>query len=213
MKLEKSSKGSRFNHQLSVLSTRFHATFKNGRKNATQLHEAGVKFEVGPRKCYFDIKFEKRVLKIPSIELNDMTEIVTRNIMALEQTRSIENAYFTDYFFFMDLLINTKNDVDLLCDKKILVNHLGDNNAATLMINNLNEGIVWAAMRDDYIKICKELNSFYEQRARHKWMAVLKRDFFSTPSAAASTIITIVVITVLTFFFFFLDGKRRVLFK
>ena len=82
--------------------------------------------------------------------------------------------------------------------KKILVNHLGDNNAATLMINNLNEGIVWAAMRDDYIKICKELNSFYEQRARHKWMAVLKRDFFSTPSAAASTIITIVVITVLT---------------
>ena len=82
--------------------------------------------------------------------------------------------------------------------KKILVNHLSDNNAATFMINNLNEGIVWAAMRDDYIKICKELNSFYEQRARHKWMAVLKRDFFSTPSAAASTIITIVVITVLT---------------
>ena len=99
--------------------------------------------------------------------------------------------------------VRNKNDVDLLCDKKILVNHLGDNNAATLMINNLNEGIVWAAMRDDYIKICKELNSFYEQRARHKWMAVLKRDFFSTPSAAASTIITIVVITVLTFFFFF----------
>ena len=60
------------------------------------------------------------MLKIPSIELNDMTEIVTRNIMALEQTRFIENAYFTDYFFFMDLLINTKNDVDLLCDKKNL---------------------------------------------------------------------------------------------
>ena len=45
--------------------------------SATQLHEVGVKFEVGTIKCLFDIKFEKGVLKIPSIELNDMTEVVT----------------------------------------------------------------------------------------------------------------------------------------
>ena len=37
--------------------------------------------------------------------------------MALEQTRCIENACSTDYFFFMDLLINIKEDMDLLCDK------------------------------------------------------------------------------------------------
>ena len=89
--------------------------------SATQIHEAGVKFEVGTSKCYFDIKFEKGVLKIPSIELNDMMVVVTPNIMALKQTRYRENAYLTDYFLFMNLLINTKKDVDLLCDKKILV--------------------------------------------------------------------------------------------
>nr|POE96366.1 upf0481 protein [Quercus suber] len=89
--------------------------------SATQLHKAGGKFEVGTSKCYFDIEFEKGVLKIPSIEFNNTTEVVARNnIMAFEQTRYIENAYSADYFFFMDLLINIKEDVDLLCDEKNL---------------------------------------------------------------------------------------------
>ena len=74
----------------------------------------------------------------------------------------------------MDLLINTKEDVGLLWDKKILVNYLGENNAATLMINNLKMGIVWATMRDDYINLCKELNKFYEN-PWHRMKATLKR--------------------------------------
>ena len=61
---------------------------------------------------------EEHKERYPSLELiNDWTEVVIRNIMALEQTRYIENAYFTDYFLFMDSLINTREDVNLLCDK------------------------------------------------------------------------------------------------
>ena len=161
--------------------------------SATQLHEAGVKFEVGTSKCYFDIKFEKGVLKIPSIELNEMTGVVTQNIMALEQTRYIEDAYFTDYFFFMDLLINTKEDVNLLCDKKILVNYLGDNNAATLMINNINKGIGWVIVNNDYINLCKELNSFYEN-PWHRTKATLKHEYFSTPWRTTSTVAAIILL-------------------
>ncbi|KAF3962983.1 hypothetical protein CMV_012573 [Castanea mollissima] len=161
--------------------------------SATQLHEAGVKFDVGTTECGFHIKFKKGVLKIPSLELDDHTEIVTRNIMALEQTRYIKYAYFTDYFFFMDLLINTKEDVDLLCDKKILVNYLGDNNAATLMINNLNKGVLWATVRDDYINLGKELNSFYEN-PWHRRKATLQREYFSTPWRTASTFAAIILL-------------------
>ncbi|KAL4632329.1 hypothetical protein ACB092_04G042600 [Castanea dentata] len=161
--------------------------------SATQLHEAGVKFEAGTSKCYFVIKFEKGVLKIPSIELNDQTEVVTRNIMTLEQTRYIKNAYLTDYFFFMDLLINTKEDVALLCGRKILVNYLGDNNAATLMINNLNKGIVLPTVSDDYINLYKELNKFYEN-PWHRMKATLKREYLSTPWRTASTFAAIILL-------------------
>ena len=166
---------------------------------ATQLQEAGVKFE-GVKEgyeCRFDIKFEKGVLKIPKFELNDRTEVATRNIMALEQTRYIDDKYFTDHLFLMDSLINTREDVDLLCKEGILVNYLGDNNAAMSLINNLNKGIVWQRTRDDYNVLYKELNSFYAV-PWHNWKATLNREYFSTPWRTASTVAAIMLL-VLTF--------------
>ena len=73
--------------------------------------------------------------------------------MALEQTRYIEDAYLIDYLFLMDSLINTRKDVDFLCDKKILVNYLGDNNVVNSMINIINKGIIWIMIRHDYIDL------------------------------------------------------------
>lgn len=168
--------------------------------SATQLHKAGVKFEADTSKCYFDIKFESGVLKIPSFEIGTRTEVLSRNILALEQTRYIENTYYADYFIFLDFLIRTGKDVDLLCDKQIFVNNLVDNNAVKSMINNINKGLVRGSVSDNYLRLCEVLNCFYEQRPRwHKWKAELKREFFSTLPAAVSTIITVFVITVLTF--------------
>ncbi|KAK4566669.1 hypothetical protein RGQ29_002794 [Quercus rubra] len=125
------------------------------------------------------------VLKIPALELNDWTEVLIRNIMALEQTCYIEYAYFTDYFLLMDSLIDTTKDVDLLCDKKNLVNCLGDNDAAKSMINDLNKGIISVTKRDDYVDLCNKLNRLLHQ-------------YFSTPWRAASTVAAIILL-VLTF--------------
>ena len=164
---------------------------------ATQLHEAGVKFEVVTSECRFDIKVEKGVLKIPQLKLDDWKEVVIRNIMALEQTCYIKDTYFTDYLFLMDSLINIRKDVDFLCGKQILVNYLGDNSAANSMINNLNKGIEWIAVINDYIDLYNKLNSFYEN-PRHRRQATLKREYFSTPWRGASTLAAIVLLA-LTF--------------
>ncbi|KAM4105962.1 hypothetical protein ACJW30_04G027900 [Castanea mollissima] len=143
--------------------------------SATKLHEAGVKFEA-----------VRRVLKIPNFDIETKTEVIARNIMALEQTRYIKDAYYTDYFDLLDFLINTTKDVDLLCDKKILVNYLGDNNTATLMINNLNISVI-----GDW------LNGFYEN-LWHKKKATLKSDYFNSPWKTVSTVAAIILL-VLTF--------------
>ena len=87
--------------------------------------------------------------------------------------------------------------MDLLCDKKILVNYLGDNNAVKSMINDLNKNIIWSGTRDDYIDLCKELNGFYEN-PWHKRKATLKSEYFSTPWRTASTVAAIILL-VLTF--------------
>jgi hypothetical protein len=166
--------------------------------SATHLHEAGVKFEgvkfeVGSSESLLDIKFEKGVLKIPRIELDDWTEILYRNIMALEQTHYLENGYITDYIFFLDSLINTEEDVDLLCENKVMVNYLGDNDAAKSMINNLNKGNFLENMRSDYHDLYKDLNSFYNN-LWHRWKATLRRQYFSNPWRTAATIAAIILL-------------------
>ncbi|KAL4282547.1 hypothetical protein GQ457_16G008180 [Hibiscus cannabinus] len=66
-------------------------------------------------KGMFDIMFTKdtNVLKIPTLEVNDETESFFRNFMAYEQfISSGESTYVS---LFMDNLINTCKDVQLLC--------------------------------------------------------------------------------------------------
>lgn len=165
--------------------------------SATQLQQAGVKFKVSSNKCLVGLKFENGVLEIPCLEFYDTTEALIRNIMALEQTRYIRNGYVTDYFIMMDFLINTTKDMDLLCDNGIVDNYLGDNNAATLIVNNLHKNILWVGLGTEYCKLCESLNAFYKD-PWHKWKAKLKQDYFSTPWTTASTI-AVAILLVLTF--------------
>ena len=173
--------------------------------SATQLHEAGIKFKGvefdenmrryrGNRR-FLDIRFDlkKGVLEIPCFALNEEKIRLIQNIIALEQSIYVEHAYVTDFFVILNFLIKTSKDVDLLCDKGILINYLGDSNAATSAVNNLNTKILGDYMNKEYLKICEDLNASYEQlwygwRAPwHRWRETLWRQYFSTPWRAAST--------------------------
>ena len=163
--------------------------------SATQLHEAGVKFKVSSSKCLADIRFEfaNGVLEIPCLELYDGTETLIRNVLALEQYCYLTNKYVTDYFGFLDDLINTTEDMDLLCNNKIVIHHLGENNAATSFFNNLNTNITIPGSYSNYNHICQNLNKFCE-KPWHKWRAMLRHQYFSTPWRAASTIAAIILL-------------------
>ncbi|KAM4126176.1 hypothetical protein ACB094_01G368200 [Castanea mollissima] len=150
--------------------------------SATQLREAGVTFKVASSKCVLDLKFQKR-------------EALIRNIMALEQCDYRRDACITDFYLILDHLINTTKDVDLLSDEGIIVNRLGDSNAVTSMINNLSKGIFRRSMNSDYCELCEALNAFYEVEW-HKWNAILKNQYFSTPWVTASTIAAIILLVI-----------------
>uniref|UniRef100_A0A7N2RB32 Uncharacterized protein n=2 Tax=Quercus lobata TaxID=97700 RepID=A0A7N2RB32_QUELO len=173
--------------------------------SATQLHEAGVKFKgvkfevatkrYGGDRCFLDLRFDLKngVLEIPCITLNAEKIRLIRNISALEQSLYVGHAYVTDFFVILDFLIDTSKDVDLLCKEGILVNYLGDSNAAASAINNLNTNILWDYMNPNYSKICEDLNVFYK-KPWHKWRATLWRQYFSTPWRAASTSAAIILL-------------------
>ena len=166
--------------------------------SATQLHEAGVKFKVAPKEYgrhFLDIRFNLKngVLEIPCIKLNDEKMRLIRNIIALEQSHYLWDGYVTDFFVILDFLINSFKDVDLLCDKGILINYLGDSDAAASTVNNLNTNILWVNMNSDYTKICEDLNAFYK-KPWYRWRATLWRQYFSTPWRAASTSAAIILL-------------------
>ncbi|KAM4126183.1 hypothetical protein ACB094_01G368900 [Castanea mollissima] len=166
--------------------------------SASQLHDAGVKLRVNTSsKCLLEIKFERGVLEIPRLELYDDTEALFRNIMAFEVFHSREDIQFTDYCIFMDFLVDTAEDIKVLCDNGILVNCLGEKNSAASFFNRLNSNIYPAGCHEHFAGICEDLNEFSKKR-QNRWKATLRHQYFSSPWIAASTIAAIVLL-VLTF--------------
>ena len=82
-------------------------------------------------------------------------------------------------------------DVDLLCDKKIIFNCLGDSSAAMSMVNNFNKGILLLDMSSDYCCLSKALNEFYAN-PWHSWKVTLRLEYFSTPWRTASTMAAVI---------------------
>ncbi|KAM7493047.1 hypothetical protein LguiB_027656 [Lonicera macranthoides] len=167
--------------------------------SATELHQAGVKFQVdSSSNCLLDVDFNRGVLKMSCFRLEDDTETFIRNLMALELCHYPKNTYIIDCIVFMDDLINTSKDVDLLTKKGILVNWLSDSNVAANLINNLCINIEFDAKNFFFSDICENLNAYYKV-PMHKWKATLRCDYLSTVLKIASTVaaVTMLVLTLI----------------
>lgn len=150
-----------------------------------ELEEAGVTFEEHKEVSMFDIVFEHGHFKIPKFEVCDSTEIFFRNIIAYEQHSSDdEPKYFTDYTFFMDLLIKSKEDVNKLRRNKVIDNMLGDDEVA-LMFKNLGKGKI-ILQHFCYAELCSKVNA-HCKTWWHRGVATLKRDYFKNMWVTVAT--------------------------
>ncbi|KAJ0092398.1 hypothetical protein Patl1_25878 [Pistacia atlantica] len=142
---------------------------------STELEEAGIKFKRARGNSLFDIKFENGIMKIPRLEITGETESIFRNLVVYEQFSPNENfngrPVISDYMKFMDCLINSERDVELLCRCNILHNCLGDDEVVAKMFNSIGDFVKLS--RDNYyFSIFVEVNKHCAQR-RHKWFAHL----------------------------------------
>ncbi|XP_061370412.1 UPF0481 protein At3g47200-like isoform X2 [Gastrolobium bilobum] len=178
--------------------------------SATELNEAGIKFRKGGSHL-LDLSFSHSYLEIPNLNVGDDTEIFFRNMIALEQFHYLNESYITDYVRFLDYLINTSNDVDILIRKGIITCMLGDNNAVAELFNGLGKSIARRKFNSDYFGIAKELKAYYE----HPWnnaKATLRRDYCRTPwkMAASLAAIGLLILTVTqTVLAWAIKGNRR----
>lgn len=160
---------------------------------ATQLEEAGLKFQVGSNELLFDL--DVGMLEIPGVELSNLTEALFQNIIAFEQTRCAGDEFLSGYFAMLGSLIKTTKDMDLLRQYKIVENRFHDSNEATLVVKNLYSSIIRA--NGNYKLIGDRLNSFYRRPWRtqlHIWKNALKRDYFCNPWRSAATIAAFILL-------------------
>ncbi|XP_015931837.1 UPF0481 protein At3g47200-like [Arachis duranensis] len=171
---------------------------------AYELVEAGVKFVVNESSsshgCMLDLEFEHGTLKIPHIGVDDGTEILLRNIVALEQCHYPQEHYIIDYVRFFGQLINTNKDAGVLIKAGIIDDMVGGNYESSVakLFSDVRKNITVTTANVDYLKLCHDLNAYYN----HPWhskMATLRRDYFTTPWKTAASIagIFLLILTVI----------------
>ncbi|KAJ4722915.1 hypothetical protein OWV82_006346 [Melia azedarach] len=152
---------------------------------ATELKEAGIKFMEVKGDSLFDIRFDNGTLQIPRLIIEDDTESFLRNLIVYEQFSRDDNLnYVVDYMNFMDCLINSPKDVELLCQHGIIHNWLGDDEVVANMFNRLGD-FVMVSDHNYYSEIFCNVNKHCGRRW-NKWMAHLRHKYFNNPWALIS---------------------------
>ncbi|KAL1211192.1 hypothetical protein V5N11_032657 [Cardamine amara subsp. amara] len=161
--------------------------------NADKLDSAGVDFVNIDDKNDLSlvINFEDGILKMPCFTVEDSTERVIRNIMALEQCRYPLFAYVCNYIAFLDFLIDTDQDVDLLVKKGVVKNWLGHQGSVAEMVNKLCLGLV--DFGSHYYDIAESLNKHYDNPLNRS-VASLRRVYFKDLWTGTATVAAVIIL-------------------
>ncbi|XP_057533513.1 UPF0481 protein At3g47200-like [Amaranthus tricolor] len=166
--------------------------------SAKQLSDAGIQFKASKSINQLDIGYADGVLEIPKIDLDDNTESAIRNIIYFEQCRYYNDSCFIDYVYFLDGLINTEEDIQILVENKILDSLLGSHREAADLFNKVTTNTTINSYNFSYADISVEMNG-YANTSWHRWKAILKRDYFNHPWSVISVtyLVILLVLTIL----------------
>lgn len=154
------------------------------------LHDAGVKLRAVRNEPLLNIRFENGVLGIPTLDMEDHTKCWLLNLSAFEQCHYHFDSYIVDYVVFMDILITTQKDVEILMKSGIVPNYMGSNEDVADVFNTICSGTSYQVKRYYYSRLCRQLCS-YSKKPWNRWRATLKHDYFSNPWTIISVIVAI----------------------
>ncbi|KAI4354732.1 hypothetical protein L6164_003578 [Bauhinia variegata] len=179
-------------------------------KTARKLNEAGITFEKIHHGPLLAVEFQKKKflnmcpclstiprmnifksrLRIPQLIVDDGTENLLRNLVALEQCHYPDEAYVCNYVVLMDYLIDTKEDVDFLVEMQVIVKKVGSNKEVANMFNSLCKEVHISS--SGYEEIIEKLNGHYAMPWNHN-MAKLKSVYFCDLWRGSATVVGIAV--------------------
>ncbi|GLJ51219.1 hypothetical protein SUGI_1089710 [Cryptomeria japonica] len=125
------------------------------------LHKAGMKFS------HYDglpslekMTFKRRTLSLPTIWITDSTEVILRNLMALEVCQGFTAISY--YVYLLNSLVETEADVAVLRKFQIIQSTMGTDKEVAYMLNNLGKGINFESEQDPFMKLKMQINEWYK---------------------------------------------------
>uniref|UniRef100_A0ACD5XSC6 Uncharacterized protein n=1 Tax=Avena sativa TaxID=4498 RepID=A0ACD5XSC6_AVESA len=155
--------------------------------SATELDQAGIQLRRSATRSLHDISFLRGVLCIPELTVDDYTEHKLFSLMAFERLHAGAGANeVTAYVFFMDTIIRSTADAQLVCSKGIIWNGLGSDKEVAKMFNRLaNKAVLdkCSPLR----AVHGQVNTYCEKRW-NRWRASLIQNYAGNPWAVVSLV-------------------------
>jgi hypothetical protein len=173
---------------------------------AEELRNIGIHFKPSKTGLFTDVQFKRgwlitRSLYIPPLRIDSSTKSLLLNLVAYEACHN--KSRVTSYVCFMDSLIDTPRDVQVLRSKGILLNTLGSDELAAELFNQIA-----SHLKPDpyaYIQVKSSIDKEH-RKVLKKWLAMWLRVYFNSPwtfiafVAATFTIILTAIQTYLALF-------------
>jgi len=163
--------------------------------NATTLRFAGVRFKAKSGNI-LDIEYKFTVLTIPTLYIDDGSSTLLRNLIAYEQSNRSAKPYFSCLAVFLDGLVDTVDDINILRRAGIIKQAKGGDEEVVDLFNNLTKELE-IDMDDCYMR--REIKAVNHHRETHETMvriyrALSKLNFLRFITAYISTLLTLIYI-------------------
>ncbi|KAL3506272.1 hypothetical protein ACH5RR_031654 [Cinchona calisaya] len=132
----------------------------------SELKLSGIEFEADRwNPSLLDITFDSGKLIIPCLTVEDHTESVFRNLIAYEEyvLNSQSRRLVSEYTKLLDLLIASPRDVEILSDRQIIRNLLGDDEAVCTMFNKLGHDFKINDFNFRYSRVFKDVKELIRE--------------------------------------------------
>lgn len=164
----------------------------NTMPSASELTDAGIKFEVSKTQFIHDINFKNGVLRLPVFNAHDDTEKHLLNLLAFEKLYPYTGHEVLAFMFFMDNLINTEKDVGLLRSKGVIKNLLSSDEELAQLVNSLGTGALMTPF--SRLNVVQRMVSQHCRKPWNRWRATFAHTYLRNPWVFFSLLVAMILL-------------------
>ncbi|KAF4352638.1 hypothetical protein F8388_021807 [Cannabis sativa] len=159
----------------------------------SKLRRAGINLRATKDDTFLCVKFERGVIEMPPITIDDFTTSFLVNCVSFEQCHKSCTKHFTTYATLLDCLVNTSRDVEFLCDRNIMENCYGNDSDVARFINNMGKDVAFDIDMCYLGDLFDDVHQYYRNSWHVQW-AGFKYTYFDTPWSFISAFAALVLL-------------------